>query len=141
MCTHDTVYTNRLQGFAEARDCRDALPVAAELLPDGPRRPGPLLPAPWQLAVQAVLVTALPAEPGGEVVLDLTRLEMRRGDDRARLTKKGELRLVTSNAETTWIKGANKAALTRVPVENDFELVYGELGVYTTSLGTPCDDM
>jgi len=22
-----------------------------------------------------------------------------------------------------------------------FELVYGELGVYTTSLGTPCDSM
>lgn len=27
------------------------------------------------------------------------------------------------------------------PIENNFELVYGELGVYTTSLGTPCEDM
>jgi hypothetical protein len=88
-----------------------------------------------------VLVTALPAEPGGEVVLDLMRFEMRRGDDRARLTQKGELRLVASNAETTWIKGANKAALTRVPVENNLEFVHGELVVYTNGLGTPCDDM
>ncbi|HEY0993870.1 MAG TPA: hypothetical protein VGD80_42735 [Kofleriaceae bacterium] len=95
------------------------------------------LPAPWQLAALTVLVTALPAEPGGEVVLDLTRLEMRRGDDSAGLTKKGELGVVTSDAESTWIKCANKAALTRVPVENHFVLVYGELGVDTT----PCDAM
>lgn len=62
-------------------------------------------------------------------------------------TKKGELRLVFSRdsgagqPETTWIKGAARSLLTRVPVENNLALIYGDLGVYATSLGTPCDDM
>ena len=56
-------------------------------------------------------------------------------------TKRGELRLITSNAEITWMKGGAKAALTRVPVEDNLALVYGDLGVYPGGLGTPCDDM
>jgi|GEM_PF-323452 len=56
-------------------------------------------------------------------------------------TKKGELRLVTSNAEIAWIKGGKRATLTRVPVEDNAKLIYGELGVYPGTLGTPCDDM
>lgn len=56
-------------------------------------------------------------------------------------TKKGELRLVTSNDETSWIKSGKKAPLTRVPVEDNVKMIYGDLGVYPGSLGTPCDDM
>ena len=56
-------------------------------------------------------------------------------------TKKGELRMVTSNEETSWIKGGKKATLTRVPVEPNVKLIYGDLGVYPAGLGTPCDDM
>jgi hypothetical protein len=56
-------------------------------------------------------------------------------------TKKGELRLVTSSSETAWIKSGKKAVLTRVPVEDNLKLIYGDLGVYAGSLGTPCDDM
>lgn len=66
-------------------------------------------------------------------------------------TKRGELRLVfardtggpagTAAPETTWIKGTSRAVLTRVPVENNLPLIYGDLGVYASGLGTPCDDM
>jgi hypothetical protein len=56
-------------------------------------------------------------------------------------TKKGELRLVASPSETAWIKSGKKAVLTRVPVEDNLKLVYGDLGVYAGGLGTPCDDM
>lgn len=55
-------------------------------------------------------------------------------------TKGGQLRLLTSNAETTWIKGAAKSALTAVPVADNVKLIYGDLGVYPAGLGTPCDD-
>lgn len=55
-------------------------------------------------------------------------------------TKNGQLRLVTSSDEASWIKGSAKNALTRVPVENNVRLIYGDLGVYPGGLGTPCDD-
>ena len=56
-------------------------------------------------------------------------------------TKRGELRFVTSNSSATWIKGATKTSLTRIPIEDNVGLIYGDLGVYEGSLGTPCDDM
>ena len=56
-------------------------------------------------------------------------------------TKKGELRLITSSAETSWHKSGKKNVLTRVPVEDNVKMIYGDLGVYPGSLGTPCDDM
>ena len=56
-------------------------------------------------------------------------------------TKNGQLRLVTSNSETTWIKGSVKSTLTPVPVEDNIKLIYGDLGVYPAGLGTPCDDL
>lgn len=56
-------------------------------------------------------------------------------------TRRGELRFITSNDSAQWIKGPSKKALTRVPVEDNVGLIYGELGVYDGSLGTPCDDM
>jgi len=55
-------------------------------------------------------------------------------------TKRGELRFVTSSSEATWIKGSNKAKLTIIPIEDNVAMIYGDLGVYDGSLGTPCDD-
>jgi hypothetical protein len=55
-------------------------------------------------------------------------------------TKRGELRFVTSSAEALWIKGAAKSKLTLIPVSENVDLIYGDLGVYDGSLGTPCDD-
>ena len=56
-------------------------------------------------------------------------------------TKRGELRFVTSTASATWIKGSAKTTLTIIPVEDNIRLIYGELGVYEGTLGTPCDEM
>lgn len=56
-------------------------------------------------------------------------------------TKRGELRFITDNDSATWIKGASKTRLTKIPVEDNIKLIYGDLGVYEGSLGTPCDDM
>lgn len=56
-------------------------------------------------------------------------------------TKRGELRFVSDKNSATWIKGASKTTLTKIPVEDNIRLIYGELGVYEGSLGTPCDDM
>jgi hypothetical protein len=56
-------------------------------------------------------------------------------------TKRGELRFVTSSSSALWIKGATKTSLTPIPVEDNVGLIYGDLGVYEGSLGTPCDDM
>jgi hypothetical protein len=57
-------------------------------------------------------------------------------------TKSGELRLITSGSEGTWIQGKTKTTLTIVPIEENHVLVYGDLGVYTgEKLGTPCDDL
>lgn len=55
-------------------------------------------------------------------------------------TKGGQLRLLTSSNETTWIKGKQKSPLTPVPVGDNVALIYGDLGVYPAGLGTPCDD-
>lgn len=58
-------------------------------------------------------------------------------------TKEGSLRLVLNkdrNVQSSWIAGKRQLALTYVPVANNLELIYGELGVYTSEpLGTPCD--
>jgi hypothetical protein len=63
-------------------------------------------------------------------------------------TKSGELRLVIPKEgdETervpVWIQGKKKTSLTWVPIEDNGNLIYSELGVYTgQSLGTPCDDL
>jgi hypothetical protein len=56
-------------------------------------------------------------------------------------TTRGELRFITDNQSATWIKGASKKKLTKIPVEDNIRLIYSELGVYEGSLGTPCDDM
>ena len=57
-------------------------------------------------------------------------------------TKAGELRLVTSGTEATWIARRVRTPLTIVPIEDNHILVYTDLGVYTgDNLGTPCDDL
>jgi len=56
-------------------------------------------------------------------------------------TKKGELRFITDPNKASWIKGTVKTELTIIPIEDNISLIYGELGVYDGSLGTPCDDV
>jgi len=63
-------------------------------------------------------------------------------------TKSGELRLLipkdgADDARVpVWIKGKKKVSLTWVPVEDNGNLIYTDLGVYTGQpLGTPCDDL
>ena len=56
-------------------------------------------------------------------------------------TRKGELRFVTDRSKAMWIKGTAKTELTIIPIEDNIGLIYGDLGVYDGSLGTPCDDM
>lgn len=55
-------------------------------------------------------------------------------------SKRGELRFVLEPKKATWIKGTRKTELTPVPVEDNVAMIYGELGVYEGSLGTPCDE-
>lgn len=56
-------------------------------------------------------------------------------------TKRGELRFVTDPNKATWIKGSVKTELTIIPIDQNIELIYGDLGVYDGTLGTPCDDL
>lgn len=55
-------------------------------------------------------------------------------------SKKGELRFVQEDGKATWIKNERKIELVNVPIEANLAMVYGELGVYEGSLGTPCDE-
>ncbi len=55
-------------------------------------------------------------------------------------TRSGELRFITSSNAAMWVKGKEKLELTIVPVEDNVPMIYGDLGVYEGSLGTPCDD-
>ncbi len=57
-------------------------------------------------------------------------------------TRTGELRLIMSGGDGTWIHGKAKTVLTIVPIEDNHVLVYTDLGVYSgEKLGTPCDDL
>jgi hypothetical protein len=57
-------------------------------------------------------------------------------------TQKGELRLVVDRTSTpVWIEKKRKVDLRVVPVTENLQMIYNELGVYTTDrLGNPCDD-
>lgn len=56
-------------------------------------------------------------------------------------TKSGELRLVANRADMKWVAGKAEQKLTNVPVEDNAQLIYTDLGVYERMpLGTPCDD-
>jgi hypothetical protein len=59
-------------------------------------------------------------------------------------TKKGELRLVVDRSQSpVWIEGAKKKVELRVvPITENLQMIYNELGVYSGArLGTPCDDL
>jgi hypothetical protein len=57
-------------------------------------------------------------------------------------TKTGSLRLILDKRQSNWIEGKTTTALTLVPVEKNFAMIYNDLGVYTGQrLGTPCDDL
>lgn len=56
-------------------------------------------------------------------------------------TKAGDLRLVLDRKEAAWVKGKARTSLTPLPVEDNAQLIYTDLGAYTGQrLGTPCDD-
>jgi hypothetical protein len=55
-------------------------------------------------------------------------------------TKKGELRFVVTGSAAKWVAGSKSMELTNVPVEDNVVMIYGELGVYLDTLGTPCDE-
>jgi hypothetical protein len=55
-------------------------------------------------------------------------------------TTHGELRLVLSKQDSTWIAREKPTKLLWVPVEDNHVMIYTDLGVYTGEpLGTPCD--
>lgn len=55
-------------------------------------------------------------------------------------SKKGELRFIQAQNKAMWIKGEQRTELVPVPVEQNVPMIYGELGIYDGSLGTPCDE-
>ncbi len=56
-------------------------------------------------------------------------------------TKTGSLRLILGKQESSWIEGQKVKKLTLVPVDDNEQMIFNELGVYTGErLGTPCDD-
>ncbi|NMO17105.1 hypothetical protein HPC49_11330 [Pyxidicoccus fallax] len=58
-------------------------------------------------------------------------------------TKQGDLQLVLDREQPSlWIVRKRRMELRSVPVEQNLQLIYNELGVYTGArLGTPCDDL
>jgi hypothetical protein len=55
-------------------------------------------------------------------------------------TKSGELRLVLDKKESVWVKGKQRTTLKLLPLEDNVQLIYSDLGVYAGEpLGTPCD--
>lgn len=57
-------------------------------------------------------------------------------------TRSGELRLVLNTNESLWVSGKKENKLTRLPIEDNAQLIYGDLGVYEKEkLGTPCDEL
>jgi hypothetical protein len=57
-------------------------------------------------------------------------------------TKTGSLRLILEKKQSTWIQGKKSTSLTLIPVEQNYQMIYNDLGVYAgIRLGTPCDDL
>jgi hypothetical protein len=57
-------------------------------------------------------------------------------------TKTGSLRVVLDKKESLWAQGKKQTKLIVLPVEDNAQLIYTDLGVYTGQpLGTPCDDL
>jgi hypothetical protein len=78
---------------------------------------------------------------GGMKLLQMTNVVSDSGGD-IFATKKGELRLVLNKSETIWMQGKKQVKLMFLPIEDNAQVIYNELGVYTgEKLGTPCDDL
>lgn len=57
-------------------------------------------------------------------------------------TKQGTLRLVLGKGESLWAKGKAEQKLILLPIEDNRQLIYTDLGPYLGQrLGTPCDDL
>jgi hypothetical protein len=57
-------------------------------------------------------------------------------------TAKGDLRLILSKKESTWIVHQKRTPLIWLPVDDNRAMIYNDLGVYSgATLGTPCDDL
>jgi hypothetical protein len=57
-------------------------------------------------------------------------------------TRTGDLRLVLDRKEAAWVKGKARTTLVPLPIEDNAQLIYTDLGAYTGQrLGTPCDDL
>jgi len=55
-------------------------------------------------------------------------------------TRSGELRLVLDRKESAWVQKGKRQPLRSLPVEDNVQLIYSDLGAYTGQpLGTPCD--
>jgi hypothetical protein len=55
-------------------------------------------------------------------------------------TKSGELKLVLGKKEASWVQGKKAKELILLPLEDNAQLIYSDLGVYSGQpLGTPCD--
>ena len=55
-------------------------------------------------------------------------------------TRSGELRLVLDKKQSAWVEKGKKRELKSLPVEDNVQLIYSDLGVYSGQpLGTPCD--
>jgi len=55
-------------------------------------------------------------------------------------TKGGDLKLVLGKNEASWVQGKKSKDLILLPLADNVQLIYGDLGVYTGQpLGTPCD--
>ena len=56
-------------------------------------------------------------------------------------TPGGSLRLILEKSESLWVEGEKRSQLKLIPVPQNLQLIYNDLGVYTgQKLGTPCDD-
>ncbi|MGF1511900.1 MAG: hypothetical protein ACFB9M_20590 [Myxococcota bacterium] len=56
-------------------------------------------------------------------------------------SENGKLRLLLGKDEAEWIARGRRIKLLRIPVSENYELIYGRLGVYLgVPLQTPCDD-
>jgi hypothetical protein len=54
----------------------------------------------------------------------------------------GTLRLVVDEDEALWIRGRRRTKLKPLPINENYGVIFNELGVYLgEALGTPCDDL
>ncbi len=56
-------------------------------------------------------------------------------------SKAGELRFILGAEDALWITGKRQRKLLKVPIEDNWNMIYNRLGVYFgAKLGNPCDD-